>query len=63
MIPGVNYVIMVAPLREQLQEYHYSVAYITLEENIIGIITQDRVIDDRKGKLKTKVCVVVDYSD
>ena len=35
---------------------------LTLEESIIAVITQDRVIDNRKGKLKTKVCVLVDYS-
>ena len=38
---------MMAPLREQLQEYHYYTgASLTLEENIVGVITQERVIDD-----------------
>ena len=35
---------MVAPLREQLKKYHYTGA-LTLEKNIIAVITQDRVID------------------
>ena len=37
---------------------------LTLEENIVAVITQDRVIDDNfgKGKLKTELCVLVDYS-
>ena len=36
---------------------------LTLKENIVAVITQDRVIDhDSKGKLKTKLCVLVDYS-
>ena len=35
---------MVAPLREQLQEYHDR--SLTLEENINAVITQDRVVDD-----------------
>ena len=32
---------------------------LTMEENIIAVIAQDRMIDD---KLKTKLCVLVDYS-
>ena len=35
---------MVAPLPEQLQEYHYR--SLTLEENVVAVITQDRMIDD-----------------
>ena len=31
---------------------------LTLEGNIIAVTTQDKVIDDRKSKLKTKVCVL-----
>ena len=53
---------MVAPLREQLQKYHYTGA-LTLEKNIIAVITQGRVIDDNlESKLKTELCVLVDYS-
>ena len=40
---------MVASLRERLQEYHYyhySCRSLTLEENIVAVITQDKVIDD-----------------
>ena len=44
---------MVAPLREQLQEYHYP--SLTLEGNIVTFITQDRVIDDNlKRQFKNK---------
>ena len=36
---------------------------LTFKENIVAVITQYRVIDDNlKGKLKTKFCVLVDYS-
>ena len=35
---------MVAPLREQVQLYYYR--SLTLEENIVAVITQGRVIDD-----------------
>ena len=41
---------MVAPLREQLKEYHYTGAWLTLEENIGAVITQDRVTDDNLKK-------------
>ena len=62
MIPGVNSVI-----------YGYSSAIttpeaslyrsLTLEKNIISVITQNRVIDDNlKRQLKTELCVLVDYS-
>ena len=36
---------MVAPPRELLHKYHYTGA-LTLEKNIIAVITQDWVIDD-----------------
>ena len=61
MIPCVNYVIygcFSARTTPGVSLYRS----LTLEENIIAVITQDRVIDDRKSKLKTKVCVLVDYS-
>ena len=36
---------------------------LTLEENIVAVITQDRAIDDNlKSKLKTELCVLEDYS-
>ena len=54
---------MVAPVREQLQEYNYREAQLTLGENIVAVITLDKEIDDNlKGKLKPKICVLVDYS-
>ena len=40
---------MVAPPREQLQEYDYN-QRLTLEENIVAVITQDRMIDDNLKK-------------
>ena len=44
---------MVAPLREHPQEYHYW--SLTLEGNIVAVITQDRVIDDNlKRQIKNK---------
>ena len=44
---------MVAPLWEQLQEYHYR--SLTLEEYIVAVITQDRMIDDNlKRQIKNK---------
>ena len=45
-----------APLREQLQEYHYYTgASLALEENIVAVITQERVIDDNlKMQIKNR---------
>ena len=37
---------MVASLREQLQEYHCSYRSLTLEENIVAVVIQDKAIDD-----------------
>ena len=47
---------MVAPLTEQLQEYHYYTgASLALEENIFAVITQERVIDDNlKMQIKNR---------
>ena len=53
MIPGVKYVIYgcsSARTTPRLPLYRS----LTLEENIIKVITQDRVIHDRKSKLKPK---------
>ena len=62
MILGVNYVIYgcsSARLTPGVSSYQS----LTLEENIVAVITQDRVIDDNlKSKLKTKLYVLVDYS-
>ena len=46
---------MVVPLREQLKEYHYTGVWLTLEENIVVVITQDRVTDDNlKRQIKNQ---------
>ena len=47
---------MAVPLREQLQENHYSYhRSLILEENIVAVITQDNVIDDDlKRQIKNK---------
>ena len=62
MMLGVNYVIYgcsSARLTPGVSLYQS----LTLEENIVAVITQDRVIDDNlKSKLKTKLYVLVDYS-
>ena len=69
MMPGVNYVINWCKQRKlrcssarttPRVSLHGS---LTLEENIVAVITQDSVIETIwKGKLKTKLCVFVDYS-
>ena len=51
---------MVAPHREQPQELHCTGAS-HCRKNIVAVITQDRVIDDNL-KLKTELCILVDYS-
>ena len=62
MMPGVNYVIygcFSARTTPGVSLYRS----LTLEENIIAVITQDRVIDDNlKRQIKSKLCVLVDYS-
>ena len=61
MMPGVNYVIYdCSSVRKTPGVSLYR--RLTMEENIIAVITQDRVIDDREDKLKAKVCVLIDYS-
>ena len=36
---------------------------LTLEENIVGVNTRDRVIHDNlKRQIKTELCILVDYS-
>ena len=61
MMPGVNYVIYgcsSARTTPGVSLYRS----LTLEENIIEVITQDRVIDGNgKDELKTDFCVLVDY--
>ena len=61
MMPDVNYVIYgcsSARTTPGISPYRS----LTLEENIIEVITQDRVIDGNgKDKLKTDFRVLVDY--
>ena len=61
-MPGVNYVIYgcsSARLTPGVSPYRS----LTMEKNIVALIAQDRVIDDNlNGKLKIKLCVLVDYS-
>ena len=61
MMPGVNYVIYGCSSARTTPgvSLYWS---LTLEENMIAVITQGKMIDDRKSKLKTKVFVLVDYS-
>ena len=58
MMPGVNYVIYGCSSARTTPgvSLYWS---LKLKENIVAVITQDRVLDE---KLKTKLCVLVDYS-
>ena len=50
----VNYVYMVAPLQQQLQEYHYTRAKLW-RKNIVAVITQCRMINDNlKRQIKNR---------
>ena len=63
MMPGVNYVIhgcFSARTTPGVSLYQS----LTFEENIVAVITQNRVIDDNlKTQIKnqTKLCVLLDY--
>ena len=62
MKPGVNYVIYG---RSSARTTPGVSLYRSLifEENIVAVITQDRMIDDNlKRQIKTELCVLVDYS-
>ena len=62
MMPSINYVIygcFSARTTPGVSLYRS----LTLEEDIVAVITQDRAIDDNlKSKLKTELCVLEDYS-
>ena len=66
MMPGVNYVIYgcySARTSPGVSLYHS----LTFEENVVAVITQDRMRDDNFNNLKrlirkSKVCGLVDYS-
>ena len=63
MMPSVNYVIYGCfSARATLGVSLYR--RLTLEENIVAVITQDKMIKMTiwKPKLKTELCVLVDYS-
>ena len=62
MMLGVNYVVYgCSSARTTAGVLLYR--SLTLEENIVAVITQDRAIDDNlKSKLKTELCVFEDYS-
>ena len=62
MMPGVNFVIYGCSSARTTPEVSlYRILYTG--KNIIVVITQDRVIDEIwKEKLKTELCVLVDYS-
>ena len=62
MMPGLNYVIFGWSSERPTPgvSLHRS---LTLEGNTAAVITQDRVIDDnQKSKLKTKLCVLAEFS-
>ena len=62
MMPGVNYVIYCCSSARTTPRVSLKQS-LTFEENIVPVITQDRVIEDNlKRQVKTKVCVLVDYS-
>ena len=53
MMPGVNYVIYGCSSARTTPGVSLYWSLITLEENIIAVITQDRVIDDNMKTLST----------
>ena len=50
MMPGVNYVIYGCSCAKTTPEVSLDRSCLTLEENIVRVITQDRVIDDNLKK-------------
>ena len=60
MMSGINYVIYGCSSARTTPKYHYTGA-LTLEKNIIVVITQDRVINDNLER-QIKNCVLVDYT-
>ena len=62
MMPGVNYIIYGCSsprLTPGVSLYRK----LTLEENIVTVTTQDRVIDENlENQIKSKFYVLVDYS-
>ena len=63
MMLGVNYVIYSCSSVKTNPGVSQYRSCLTLEENIVAVITQDRVIDDNlKKQIKSKICVLVYYS-
>ena len=61
-MPAVNYVIYGCSSREKLQELSLNRNF-TLEEKIVAVITQNRVIDDNlKRQIKNRSLYTLDYS-
>ena len=55
MMPGVNYVIHGCSSARTTPGVSLYQSYLTLEENIVAVITQDRVIDDNlKRQIKNQ---------
>ena len=61
-MPGVNFVRCGWSSARKTQEVSLYWS-LTLGENIVAVIAQNRVIDDNSidDKLKTKICILVDY--
>ena len=64
MAPGVNSVVYGYSSWRTTPGVSLYRSCLTLEENVVAVITQNRVIDHnlKRQKLKTKLFVVVDYS-
>ena len=62
MMPGVNYVIYGCSSARKTPRVSLYWNLI-FEENIVTVITQDRVTDDNlKRQIKAELCVLADYS-
>ena len=61
-MPGVNFITYGWSSARTTQDVSLSWSLI-LGKNIVAVIAQNRVIDDNflDDKLKTKICILVDY--
>ena len=60
MIPGVNYVIYGCSSARTTPGVSLYRSCLTLEENIVAVITQDRVIDDNlKKQIKNRTLCTI----
>ena len=63
MMPGVNYVIHGCSSTRKTPEVSLYWSFLTLEKNIIAVITQNRKLDDNlERQIKNTLCVLVGYS-